>query len=259
MKSFRHLPGSLLLSASLCSAAFGQQTNPAAATALAGLRESGSVSNHFKASARSLPPSQQTELSDSGVADSPALRLLKLGRYDEALAESQKSLQQNPRDISALYVSGQVCFEKKDFQGTVGAFEKYVVLHTNNVNAYLWLSRSFYLLKRYPEAESACRKAIKLNPSKGYAYFVLGLCLERLQRQDEAIAAFQKASSLDPNRAGAYYFEGLVQYQKGAFAAALTPLQKAASLEPTNYQAQVWLGYNLYQLTRYDAAVGSFN
>jgi tetratricopeptide (TPR) repeat protein len=258
MKNFRHLAGSLLLSASLCSAVFGQQTNLAAATALAGLRKSGSASNHFEASARNLPPAQQTELSDSGVADSPALRLLKLGRYDEALVEAQKSLQQNPQDTSALFALGRSCFGKKDYQGAAGTFEKYVTLRTNNVNAYLWLSRSFYLLKRYPEAESACRKAIKLNPSKGYAYFVLGLCLERLQRQDEAIAAFKKASSLNPHQANAYFFEGLVQYQKGAFEAALTPLQRAVSLEPTNYETQVWLGYNLYQLNQYDAAVASF-
>lgn len=246
------------MSASLCSATFGQQTNRTAATGLTGLGQFGSLSHRIEDRARHPPPMQQADLSYLGIADSPALSLLKLNRNDEALSEAQKSLQRNPRDTGALFVSGRAYFWKKDFQGAAGAFEKYVTLRTNNANAYLWLSRSVYLLKRYPEAESACRKAIKINPAGAYAHFVLGLCLERLQRQDEAIAAFQEASSLDPNQAGAYYFTGLVQYQKGAYEAALTPLQKAVSLEPSNYLAQIGLGYDLYQLNRDDAAMDSF-
>jgi tetratricopeptide (TPR) repeat protein/membrane protease YdiL (CAAX protease family) len=258
MKRFRHRAGSLLLSAFLCSAAFGQPTNRAATTVLAGPGESRSASNRLEPPAGHQPPMQQADLSYSGIADSPALRLLKLDRYDEAQAEAQKSLHQDPRDSGALFVLGRASFKKKDFPGAAGAFEKYVLLRTNNANAYLWLSRSFYRLKRYSEAESACRKAITINPSGAYAHFLLGLCLEGFERHDEAIVAFQKASSLDTNQAGAYFFTGLVQYQKEAYEAALIPLQKAVSLEPTNYLAQVRLGYDLYMLNQHGAAVDAF-
>jgi tetratricopeptide (TPR) repeat protein len=258
MKNLRHLARSLLLSASLCTAAFGEGTNQPVITGLTGLQKSGSASNRFETSIKHWPPAQQDDLLNSGVADSPALSLLKLNRYDEAKAEAQKSLQQNPRDIGALFVLGRVCLVKKDFQGAAGAFEKCITLRTNNANAYLWLSRSFYFLKRYSEAESACRKAITINPSWAYAHYVLGLCLEGLHRQDEAVAAFQEASSLEPNQAGAYFFTGFVQFKEGAYPAALAPLQKAVSIEPTNYLARLWLGYDLYQLDRYDAAVDSF-
>ncbi len=88
--------------------------------------------------------------------------LAALGRFDEALAESQRALELDPLSLDKTVGIGEV----------------------------------LYLARRFDEAEAQYRKTLQMDPHFGFGYWALGRALTEQGRHDEAIAAFTRAMPL---------------------------------------------------------------
>jgi tetratricopeptide (TPR) repeat protein len=94
--------------------------------------------------------------------------LSALGRFDEALTESDRALLLDPRADAVLHSRGRI----------------------------------LYFARRYTEAEAALRRSIEINPDTYWARFFLILTLEQMNRFDDAVREarpFLKNSAAPPD------------------------------------------------------------
>jgi tetratricopeptide (TPR) repeat protein len=68
------------------------------------------------------------------------------------------------------------------------------------------LATVLYMLGKYPEAITSCKKVTFVNPNHFGAWNGMGLCQFQLGHFDEAIISFQKALEIQP------YAEGNAHY-----------------------------------------------
>lgn len=122
----------------------------------------------------------------------------KLGRYDEAIADYNKTLALDPSDASTYHNRGV----------------------------------SYYRLRQFDLALADYNKALELKLDNGEVYNNRGAVYASLGRSDAAIADFTKAIALTPEYAEAYNNRGTEYAKARMFAAAIADFDKAIQLNP---------------------------
>jgi protein O-mannosyl-transferase len=122
----------------------------------------------------------------------------KLGRYDEAVGDYNKTLELDPSDASTYHNRGV----------------------------------SYYRLRQYDLALADYNKALELKLDNGEVYNNRGAAFAALGRSDEAIADFTKAIALTPDYAEAYNNRGTEYAKARMFTAAIADFDKAIQLNP---------------------------
>ena len=133
--------------------------------------------------------------------------LIQVGRLNESLTATQKSIELNPTDSEAHYNLG-------------------VILKG---------------LDRSNEAEKSYRQAITLKPDYAEAHSNLGNTLQELGRLDEAEKSFRQAIALKPDFAEAYNNLGKILYKVGNKDLALDSIEKANNIDPQFQEARLLL------------------
>ncbi len=64
---------------------------------------------------------------------------------------------------------------------------------------YKELGKFYFLNRRYEEAISAFKEALKLDPADATVYYSLGVSYEGINAVDEARECFKRALEIDPN------------------------------------------------------------
>ncbi|MDP8236633.1 MAG: sulfatase-like hydrolase/transferase [Candidatus Erginobacter occultus] len=125
--------------------------------------------------------------------------LNRLGRYREAIAELELSLEIDPEETAgwnnlgiAFLKTGRLEEAISTFQRSIGIDERQLDPHNNLGNALLALGRV------RPAAASFAR-AVEIDPEFFEGRFNLGLTLVRLGRNREAAAQFEQAVKLRPD------------------------------------------------------------
>ncbi len=112
----------------------------------------------------------------NGLADA----LNREGRFSEALAASNRSLEINPEYVTGWINRGQILYNiGYQYEDTARDMKRANLL--------------------YDEQLAAFEKAISLDNSSAEAWFNKGFALGGMKRYDEAIAAFDVVYSLDPS------------------------------------------------------------
>jgi tetratricopeptide (TPR) repeat protein len=214
---------------------------------------------------------------------------------DTASALSQLELLQDakPSDARVVYVSGLLSLDKGDTKTAIerltdavrkdpnlyGAWQDLGLLYAklnrwnDAVNTFAELSKrqqdsaetayfyslSLYNTKRYPEAETEIRRALRLNGSSAEAHTLLGIILAaRGTAVSDAIDSLSQAVALEPNNFDANFYLGRVQYLNRDFANAAKSLQTAVSLAPKNIEARFYLGTVFETLNESDKALAEY-
>ena len=114
------------------------------------------------------------------------------------------------------------------------------------------LGEAYESAGRYQEAAEAYQKAVVLKTDQAGYYNNLGNALAKVGKMDEAMAAYQKSASLDPaNAASAWRNAGIVLSNAGKMKEAIEPLRKATELDPKNSQGWYLLGAALVNTMGY--------
>lgn len=112
------------------------------------------------------------------------------------LPTSSPAAQARPIASSRLFEKGQELYAAKQYKEALNAYNRALLLNSNDVLVYSGRAQVLCELKRFPEALAACDYAIQLDPNLAIAYYTKGVILENLARSREAIAAFEKARTL---------------------------------------------------------------
>ncbi len=130
--------------------------------------------------------------------------LKQIGKINESLVASQKSVQLNPQDAEAHNNLGVLLKELGRLEEAEGSCRKAITLKPDLAEAHYNLGNTLKELGKLDDAEASYRKAIALKPVYAEAYNNLGNTLKELGKLDDAEASYKKAIALKPDYAEAH-------------------------------------------------------
>ncbi len=148
----------------------------------------------------------------------------------------------NPRDAGAYFQLGKSCRGQGRWPEAETALKKALEIEPQNSCACAELGALYGDQGRFPEAEAQCRKAIASDPNQGMAYLYLSHIYLSQGRSRDAEAACQKAIAIDPRASGAHCQLGKICRGQGRSAEAEAAFRKGLEADPRIGWAWVELG-----------------
>ncbi len=202
-----------------------------AAPARLGLANSLVAQKKYEAASDALAEYLKLNPADKSAHFDRASALLNLSRYDDALAEIERSdagasptadslkmrgeiyMQQKkwkesadalkqalalaPQDSEVAAWIGHVDIELHDYAAAVGILQQVHARDPQNADALRDLADAFFLNENYPATLEAMDRLAKLETPRPGSWFVRAICYDKLSRRAEAIEAYQKFLDLD--------------------------------------------------------------
>jgi tetratricopeptide (TPR) repeat protein len=127
-----------------------------------------------------------------------AVDLANSGKYDEALQQVDRALQENPNFTLALVTRGGILNVLGKYQDAINESDKAIAIDPRNAAALNNKAYALIHLGKYAEGLTSAEKATTLDPNLTEAWVNKGTALIRLGRYQEALSASEKALSVDP-------------------------------------------------------------
>lgn len=136
--------------------------------------------------------------------------------------------------------------------------KKLIQQHGDVFILYHILSLALDEQKKYTEAASSYRKAIKLQPGTPELYFNLGIVLGNLDEFTEAEACYREATRLNPRFFEAHGNLGTLYQRQGKLNDAILSYQKGLEINPQDPRGHFNLGTALRDEGKLDDAIEHF-
>ena len=226
----------------------------------------------------------------AGVRLRLAMVYLVSEKPDEAIVETDKVLQADPKNAVAWFTKGKAAVQKDDSEQAIVAFQKSLDVKTDP-DVQFALAKAYLQLKQKEKAEHVFqtmlgqygdraiwhmvfaggyrdqgyrddairefKRAIQLDPKLPQVHLFLALTtLERdtWEPTEEAIGELEEAIRLSPQDYLANQYLGAIESKQGKFAESNAHLKIATAADPTSPDPWVFLGSNAYQNKQYDQA-----
>jgi tetratricopeptide (TPR) repeat protein len=134
-----------------------------------------------------------------------ALTLARNAKYDQALAEINQALTQDPKDAETYNRRGGIYTLQGHYAQAVADFDKAIELNPKYAKAYYNRALAYYYQGKYDQAINDLTKAIELKPKDVASYNNRGLAYMQKGNYERAIDDFNVATILNPKLADAYY------------------------------------------------------
>jgi tetratricopeptide (TPR) repeat protein len=175
---------------------------------------------------RILNPSRET-------SDGYEERLVRLGRYREAVEAYKKTAEVEPHD-AVLHNNLCVAYlQLGHYEEGVIACSQALQMKPRFADAYSNLAMALSLLGKHRKAVEAYRRAIQINPQFAEAHNNLGVAYNRLGKQRKAIRTFRESIRIKPDFAEAHYNLASAYLALGDQKAALAEHEVLNSLDPS--------------------------
>jgi tetratricopeptide (TPR) repeat protein len=218
----------------------------------------------------------------------PALILLSMGEFEEAIADFRRVSALDPDDATLHRQIGTAFAAAKLYLPAIEALERVVAVVSEDVSAWRQLGSANLVLQRWEPARAALERAIelageeeglllalgyaheripdveralelyrrasRLAPRSGRPHYRIGRALMAQGNLEEAEKEFLEAASLDPKMAEPLGFLGELQLKRGANALALETLERAVAVSPEYFEAYYHLAQAYRRLGRTDEA-----
>lgn len=136
---------------------------------------------------------------------------------------------------------GTILLEENKPKKALELFKKVKVATPSAPNLFLYLGRSFILLKQWKEAEDAFRNSLQIDGDKASAHHGLAISLLRQKRYEEAVESSLEAVGLSFNFPVAHYHLGEALYEMGEYESAAEAFEVCLKLNPTVAKARNFL------------------
>ncbi len=109
---------------------------------------------------------------------------------DRAKKDLQQELEIDPANAGAEYISGELARQAEDFTAAEQHFARAKTLEPSFADAYVGLGMSLVAQKKYQEAIAPLEAAVKLQPGNPVAHYGLGTAYARTGRKEDAERQF---------------------------------------------------------------------
>jgi tetratricopeptide (TPR) repeat protein len=186
--------------------------------------------------------------------------LFNLGRYEDAIASYDKTIEFNPNDNAAWNNRGIVLHQLGLFEDAIKSYDKAIKFNLDeDVEHVAWNNRGMALhqLGRFEDAIKSYDKAIKFNPDDD-AWNNRGTALRQLGRFEDAIASYDEALKFKPDDHAAWNNRGIALGYLGRYEEAIASYDEALKFKPDKDAAWNNRGSTLFNLGRYEDALASY-
>jgi tetratricopeptide (TPR) repeat protein len=172
---------------------------------------------------------------------------VRVGKYDVALAEFQKTLDgmdKNSKAAGDVYMRmGETCRRKGDFNGAIQYLQKSRQLSPENTIAVATLALVLDSSGRKPEAKAAYEQCLKIEPRHGVCLNNLAFLLaENGGDLDQALTYAQRAKQLLPNLYEVADTLGWIYLKKQLTDNAVDAFKEIVAKQPTHSTYRYHLG-----------------
>ena len=130
--------------------------------------------------------------------------LKQMGKINESLVVSQRSVQLNPQDAETHNNLGVILKGLGRLDEAEQSFRQAITLKADFAETHSNLGNTLTELGKLDEAEQSLRQAITLKADYAEAHNNLGVILQELEKLDEAEASYRQAIELKPDFTDAY-------------------------------------------------------
>src|SRR5262249_29275720 len=207
---------------------------PESAPARLGLAESLRSEQNLEGAAQEFTGYLRQQPQDREARVEHATLLADLDRWEEALAELDRSDAGGAPSLASAKLRAEIYFRQKQWPEAARALEKALQIAPQDAELHARLGRVWLEKRNFPSAERELRQAFELDPRstdplrdlvdvyylsencpaalevlgllakretpRGGSWFVRAICCDKLQRKAEAVAAYQKFLELDQGR-----------------------------------------------------------
>lgn len=196
--------------------------------------------------------SEAKEHHDAGVA------FYDQGKFEEAVAEFNLSIELDPDFISAYNNLGLAYDKLEDFDRAIGAYTKAIALGPNEPTGYYNRSFAYNSLGDYAAALEDLDRAIELDPKHGAAFLGRGVIYIEIGEYQRAVDDLTVSLMLLPDEYLTYGDRGLAYLKLEDFEAAVADFTSVVGFLPEEafFYGQRGLAY--LGLAEYDKALVDF-
>lgn len=117
---------------------------------------------------------------------------VKEKKYQEALEEFNKALEEDPDNVTAQFNRGAALYNLGFYQEAVEAFKKVQEILPSDWEVYYCLGKAFIMMKNYAQGLECFKKAFSLNPLEKKILFEMGVLYEILGDNMNAEVCFNR-------------------------------------------------------------------
>ncbi len=186
------------------------------------------------------------------------LELVKEQRFEEASAEFEAIIRENPASARAHIVMGNLKYRQKDYDEAVNYYKTAIRLEPLKIQGYLRAAKAYFKQRQLDNALEQLQNVIKLDPKATLAYVGMGMIAFSRGEYDQATKHFSKAVSLNPRLPVARLRLALTYLRQQKLSEAAAQINAALRINANNPDAYSVLG-RIYLIRKdFPAALEAF-
>jgi tetratricopeptide (TPR) repeat protein len=187
-----------------------------------------------------------------------AIRLLKAGDVNAAMAAAQKAISREDNNAERLAILAMVFLRCNNLSKAEDTIRKAISLEPNNANLQCNLALVQSANNLDLEAIDTYQQALNINPNLAEAHLNLSILQRKLNRIDEAVTSCKRAILLNPELIQAHNTLGNLYRDRGNPKSAIKEYRYVVNATPDNYLAYNNLGGALFDLGKYRQAITEY-
>jgi len=153
------------------------------------------------------------------------------GEYDKAILECNVTLEEYPRNKSALFHLGIAYKEKGDYSSAERAFKRFLEIDPLNSGVLGYLSDIYHNNGEYFKAITTIKQAIDIEPNVALLWSNLGFNFKKAGKYDKAIDAYLHSLEINPKDQNVWKDLASIYRDKGDYMNAIEADERAHEIE----------------------------
>lgn len=180
--------------------------------------------------------------------------------YQEALEAYQRSIQENPQNITAILDKANVLSKLQQHESALVTYEQAISVNEDSHLAWLGKGNALFALRRYKESLAAFDRTVMVQAKSYISWHNRGSLLrDGLRNLPEAIESYDRSLAINPNFYHAWRDRGIALSQNQQHQKAIESFKKALSIKPSDYKSWVGRGIALSSLGKIEEAISVFD
>ncbi|MEX2593284.1 MAG: tetratricopeptide repeat protein [Anditalea sp.] len=132
-------------------------------------------------------------------------------QYEEAIVAFTDFLENNPRNINAIYTRGRSYEELGQLDEAETDFKSALALDDKNVQVLLSLSNLYQKMQKHELALLYADNATEIHGAPAMAFLLKGRAYHQLGNTEEAMKGYNSAIKRNPQFGQAFYYRGMLK------------------------------------------------
>ncbi|RIB22187.1 hypothetical protein C2G38_2033783 [Gigaspora rosea] len=182
-----------------------------------------------------------------------------ISRYNESLADLNKSLEIKPDDAFTLRSRGDTYRMMNRYVESLADLNESLEIEPKSAFALRIRGNTYHMMRRYNESLADLNKSLEIEPNSAFALKIRGDTYRIMNRYVESLADLNKSLEIVPNNAFAFRMCGNTYHMMGRYNESLADLNKSLEIEPDDAFALKCRGATYCMMRRYEESFADLN